>query len=518
MGFQINIPFSIYTVSALMVLFVAWRVWKSDPFPGRHMMFLTMLASAEWAFTAGMVNAVFLMESKILWAKIEYIGAVSTPVLLFLFNAQYTGFIKRQTRKMLAAIWLLPAFTFVLAWTNEYHDLIWSNFEHSTQMNNLVIFHHGLFFYVWIAYAYILLLMMTILLIRYFIYASPAFRNQAGMLLVSNLFPWIINVVFVTNLNPIPGLDITPMSFVLTGLALTWGLTSYRLFDLVPVAREVLVNQMSDGLLVVDLRCRIIDVNQAMLNFFQLQEPVAGQPVNVVFSAFPRIAKLVNDKSFTHTILEIFSDQQYFFDARRVSLENPPGALIGYLFSFHDISRLKEVETELAQKTTELAQKALYDDLTGLYNRRYFNDTLAEQIKIAERYSDAIFSICFFDLDDFKTINDTLGHEAGDKALVAVARTIEKVIRQSDMAFRMGGDEFLVLYPHTSSKDALIVTERLRVEINALSFNGLNTRISISGGVSAYKKETSVDDVLRVADRRLYLAKKNGKNQISSQK
>ena len=267
MVFELNIPFLIYAISALTVLSVAWRVWKSAPFPGRKIMFLTMLASAEWAFAAGMVNAFTALESKILWAKIEYIGAIGAPILLFLFNARYTGFIKKINLKMMAAIWLIPAIIFILAWTNEYHLLIWSRFEPSTQWENLYIFHHGLLFYVWIAYAYILILLTTILLIRYFIYASPAFRSQAGMLLLGNLFPWIINIIFVTQLNPIPGLDITPMSFVLTALTLTWGLTSYRLFDLVPVAREVLVNQLGDGLLVIDLRGRVIDVNQALLNF-----------------------------------------------------------------------------------------------------------------------------------------------------------------------------------------------------------------------------------------------------------
>jgi diguanylate cyclase (GGDEF)-like protein/PAS domain S-box-containing protein len=514
MDFHPGLPAYIFFISALVVLLIALRAWNAKPFPGRNTLTLTLLASAEWALTAGMVNAVYELPHKILWAKIEYIGALSAPILLFLFNGYYTNFFKRPESRKFLAIWIIPAVTFILALTNETHHLIWSGFQKSEQIAGLIIFEHGLFFYVWIVYAYIFMVLTLIIQARAFVYASPVFRSQAGLLLLSNLFPLLINVFFVLNLNPFPGLDVTPMSFVITGIILGWGIIRFRLFNLLPVARDVLVNHMNDGILVTDILGRIVDVNPSLTRYFGLTESVAGQLVGNVFSAYPEIAAFVSDVSLSRTVLSIQADKTCHFDISQIALENPPGALVGYLTTFHDVTRLKEIEEALEMKTLELYQKSVIDDLTGLYNRRHVNDVLQKQIILSRFHPGSTFSVGFFDLDSFKLINDRFGHNLGDKALIKVAETIRATIRDNDVPVRLGGDEFLIVFPYTNVDDAWNVMERLRGAINQLDLGSDGVRLSISGGMAAVTEGTNIEDILRMADKRLYGAKKSGKNTI----
>lgn len=158
-----------------------------------------------------------------------------------------------------------------------------------------------------------------------------------------------------------------------------------------------------------------------------------------------------------------------------------------------------------------------HDNLTGLYNRPYFNETYEQQVSLAKRYHTDL-SVLFLDIDDFKDVNDIMGHFAGDFALQEVARIISRCKRGSDIAARYGGEEFVLLMPHTSSTDACILAERIRHEIERteLVFKGTPFRLTISGGMASYPLN-SIDpkDLLFMADSAVYLAKGSGKNTIS---
>jgi diguanylate cyclase (GGDEF)-like protein len=515
MSFQPNLISIIYFVSSVAILVPSILLWRSQDFPGRKALSAALLACAEWALAAAMVNAVGRLEDKILWAKIEYIGALSAPILLFLFSGYYTGYLKQSGRYKLAAIWIVPAITFVLALTNEAHGLVWSGFESSRQIANLVIFHHGLFFYIWVAYVYACMLLTLFIQAHYFVNVSPVFRNQARLLLLSNIFPWVVNLAFVLRLNPFPGLDITPMSFILAGVMLAWGILRHRLFDLLPVARDVLASQMTDGFLVIDGHGRVVDVNQAAIRYFGLSGPVIGSRAADVFAAHPQVVEFLSDREIKHAVLHIRGEVESYFDAQQIDLETPPGAVFGRLLTFHDITRMKEVETALEHKTNELWRKTVLDDLTGLFNRRHALEFLEEQCRLARRYPDAIFSVGFFDLDEFKSINDRFGHAFGDRVLVRVAELSRAVIRETDLAVRLGGDEFLVVFPHTRADEAWAILERLRLEAARQVFEQGSLRITISGGVVEYADGAEVESILSRADNRLYQAKQDGRNRIT---
>lgn len=158
-----------------------------------------------------------------------------------------------------------------------------------------------------------------------------------------------------------------------------------------------------------------------------------------------------------------------------------------------------------------------HDNLTGLYNRPYFDETYEQQIALSRRYNTDL-SILFLDIDNFKEINDNYGHITGDLALQDVAEVIRTTKRESDIAARYGGEEFVLLMPNTSCIDAVILAERIRERVEKME---ISTRdgtfcLTISGGLASFPlNSTNPKDLLFMADSALYLAKGSGKNAIA---
>jgi len=164
-----------------------------------------------------------------------------------------------------------------------------------------------------------------------------------------------------------------------------------------------------------------------------------------------------------------------------------------------------------------LLKMANSDELTGLYNRRGFIELLEWELRKVERYQRRA-CILLFDLDHFKNVNDVFGHQAGDNALVAVARRCRRELRRSDIFARYGGEEFIVLLPDTDQESALKVAEKLRLAIEStpVSTDEGAINLTISVGVAAIedKDKLSIDGIIKSADDSLYLAKRGGRNRI----
>lgn len=164
----------------------------------------------------------------------------------------------------------------------------------------------------------------------------------------------------------------------------------------------------------------------------------------------------------------------------------------------------------------ELRQLSETDALTGLYNRRKLIETLDQRLAIFERERSQT-SVLVFDLDDFKRLNDELGHQAGDAALVEIARLCRQHLRQSDVIARLGGDEFVIVMPGTHRSDALEIAERLRVSVPITFRENLRYDATISGGVSEFAQpDRFSNDILKRADEGLYLSKRAGRNRVSA--
>jgi diguanylate cyclase (GGDEF)-like protein len=198
-----------------------------------------------------------------------------------------------------------------------------------------------------------------------------------------------------------------------------------------------------------------------------------------------------------------------WFILRATRLSGQPGAVVAH----EDITARKRAETELEAASHELEEalqrervRANVDGLTGAANRRHFYELAEQELAVAKRYQQPM-SVILFDLDRFKEINDTLGHQAGDEILQRVASTVRAHLRHADVLARYGGEEFIVLLPQTSPTPASIVAERMREDVTAQS------GITISCGVAGLSSpDDTLDDLIRRADEALYSAKREGRN------
>lgn len=174
---------------------------------------------------------------------------------------------------------------------------------------------------------------------------------------------------------------------------------------------------------------------------------------------------------------------------------------------------LKQNEEELNTINRALEIKANTDSLTGLYNHKYSFNRIGEEIERHRRYGSKTFSIIMFDIDHFKKINDTYGHLKGDDILISCAGLIVNNLRNIDISGRYGGEEFVVILPETELESCFIVADRIRTAIYKTNFK-IPEKVTISGGVAEYNGNSTVEELIKEADGKLYRAKKNGRNQV----
>ncbi|MEO1482041.1 MAG: diguanylate cyclase [Myxococcota bacterium] len=176
---------------------------------------------------------------------------------------------------------------------------------------------------------------------------------------------------------------------------------------------------------------------------------------------------------------------------------------------------LKSLRDELRQKAEQLELLTVTDELTGLSNRRHFFQRLETEIVRGDRRSTPV-GFLMLDLDHFKSINDTYGHQGGDAVLVGVGAVLKRAVRPYDVPARYGGEEFCVLLPDTTADQAMEVAERLRKSIETLDVHHEQKRIpvTVSIGVSSAEGEpVDAKALVKRADQALYVAKSNGRNQ-----
>ena len=164
----------------------------------------------------------------------------------------------------------------------------------------------------------------------------------------------------------------------------------------------------------------------------------------------------------------------------------------------------------------QVKQTALRDGLTGLLTHRAFQEKLESEILEASRFGSAL-SILLCDLDHFKTVNDTYGHQAGDQVLQGYAHVLVRNVRDIDVVARYGGEEFIVLLPQIQHAEACAIAERMRLDISQQVFEGGSQSIAVTGsfGVASFPEDaTTAPQLIRQADQRLYRAKEGGRNLV----
>ena len=187
--------------------------------------------------------------------------------------------------------------------------------------------------------------------------------------------------------------------------------------------------------------------------------------------------------------------------------------IVSRITYYSELNRFRQKMIIVEQKEM-LQELSSIDQLTKAYNRRKFDDLIANEIERANRYENR-FSVLMLDIDHFKDINDTYGHIIGDEVLKEISRVVKENLRRSDSLIRWGGEEFVIIAVETTLPNALILGEKLRMLISAYNFPEVG-RITSSFGVSSYRNGDSMDSLMKRVDDALYAAKKNGRNKVES--
>ena len=198
-------------------------------------------------------------------------------------------------------------------------------------------------------------------------------------------------------------------------------------------------------------------------------------------------------------------DRLYYVDLKITPLLDENDNIQNFVATSTDITKHMEMEKKLKKLAT-------IDSLTEIYNRYKIDDEIKVNIARYERYKEP-FSVLMFDIDHFKVINDTYGHDVGDRVLKNLSKTVSKNIRVTDKVGRWGGEEFVVILENTTTKEASIVAEKLRkiIETDELEEN---SKITVSIGVAQYVPPQSREDLIKKVDEALYMAKEKGRNQV----
>ncbi len=349
-------------ITALVALLLAGVAFRRRRTLGTPMFIGMMLAVAEWLFGYALELSSNELPAIVFWAKVEYLGIVIVPLTGFLLPLMYT---RRHwlTRRRMLLLSIIPILTLTLVWTNELHGLIWRTVR-VEQFGSLLVFDasYGPWFLVHTLYSYLLTVGGLVLMGQEFMRSRYPFRGQAAVLALSYVAPLAGSALYVTRLSPFQPLDLTPFAFTLAGAFWLLGLFYFRLFDIGPIARDVVIESMNDTVIVLDWQNRIVDVNSASRSLIGLpREKAIGLPAGQVLSGWPALTEHYRDtpQAAAEVAIEVGGVQRWY-DLQIAPIFEQNQHMLGRMVILRDITRHKELESELyqAKERAEAASRA----------------------------------------------------------------------------------------------------------------------------------------------------------------
>lgn len=379
MVFQVGTNSIIQFFIAFAAILNVFILWKYRSSPGVLYLILLDLFISFWAITYAFEFATPVLNEKIFWSQLSYIGITFTPLSYFLFT---TGFSQKSdllTPRSITFLAIIPAVAGILALTNGMHHWIWKEVT-LDPVANMAHYDHGFVFWIYWVYSIILILAGLFNLVSSIFRFPEFYQSQVYTLLIGSFFPVFGNLMYVTGLNPFPGFDWTPALFAISGFIITFGVTRYRMFDLVPIAKNKLPDIINHGIIICSLEGIIEYINPAARQLPETYEKLeTGRLFHNVFPTYRSVVEKIGSthenkvehltatnpvQVFEVVITPLFMEQK----------------LSGHLMIFHDITLLKETGIKLEEKNKKLLgememKEKLISDLDA------FAHTVAHDIK-----------------------------------------------------------------------------------------------------------------------------------------
>lgn len=333
---------------------LAFYAWQRRPAAGATHYAVLMLAVGVYSLAYAFELASVELSRKLISAKVEAVGIMIIPVAWFAFTLEFTGRKKWLTRRNLVLLLIVPGVALLLVWTNEFHGLMWSDafLDASGPFPTLVLpLEPAAWFYG--AYDTLLTLLGMGVLVQAFLRSSYIYRRQIGILLLAALLPVAGDLLSTVGLSFFPYFDMTPLAFTLTGLVMAWGLFRFRLLDLVPVARDIVIESMGDAVFVLDAKDRIVDLNPSAQELIGREAAEAiGQRAELLAGILPWLdGELLDQRG---EIVRGDGELQRSYDLHISPLADRRGRLTGRLIVLRDITKRKQAEKALREAHDEL--------------------------------------------------------------------------------------------------------------------------------------------------------------------
>ncbi|URZ17191.1 histidine kinase N-terminal 7TM domain-containing diguanylate cyclase [Clostridium felsineum] len=527
----------ILVISIIVLLVLAIKVLRNKNNDKVSLFFSIFLIIIIFRDVADAALFCFSTKSKVLINVLIFIREGTNPyvpiVLLFMCIAYVNSENNFFTFKYLRYL-IIPIISTIMLLLNSRYHLFYREYNMD---GSFTWGAYGL--YIHIIYSYICILYGFYLLLKHSIKHSGFFSKQVLVFILGLLLPLVVNVrtAFIGNFTPDDSIIFSPISVILCWIAIS----RYGFFNIKPIALRTVIDNIQDSFIICDINLKIIDYNKSFENLFcstkikrganidVLREKISDNNLQIVDDV-TKALKLGMEETFTHKL--IFKLKEKCFQVQYTPIYEFNRRL-GSILLLKDVTEyikftieLKRQNKEITELNSKLKFLAERDGLTGLYNRRYFNELFYNEMYKLQHYNndDQIdIGISIIDIDNFKRINDTYGHIVGDEILKQLAEVITKNVRKEDVVCRYGGEEFVVIFMILSSKDMVCICEKIRKTIEKFDFyNSVSPNkplhITVSIGVATYSEDYNgnKDDILKAADDKLYKAKNNGKNQVVS--
>jgi diguanylate cyclase (GGDEF)-like protein/PAS domain S-box-containing protein len=485
---------------------------------------LRELARAELVLTSN-------MNGQVLCTKLIAVVNHLTPVLWLLFALTYSAPRRKIRTGVLVLFWVIPVTGILLMVTNDWHHLVWRSITRASGTPGAsLVLTHGPWFLIAAIYGFVFLLSGILIMIRAFTRFPVYYRGQVAVIFLAVICYGASNAIYDIGFSPFPALDLTSIGVAAAEGIWLWGIFRFRIFGLLPVARDLVIDSMSDGVIVLDTMRRIVDINPAALGMLGASEasPI-GREIREVWKDWPDLEEVALPAApgITREICAP-GDTAFYFEVRTVPLLPRPHQASGMLVLLRDVTDRRRAEAALQSANAELQAQlaenlmlqerlraeAIRDPLTNLYNRRFLYETLYRELAHASRERLPL-AVVMIDIDRFKELNDRHGHQAGDVVLQALAKLLLASTRAEDVVCRYGGEEVVIVLPGAGLADAMRRVETWREDFAHLEvpFEARRLTATFSAGVADFPLAgRSGEDLLRVSDQALYAAKHAGRN------
>lgn len=393
MNWQVTSITWVYLLISFITMQIGMTIYFRKAITGRLPFFYTMLMLSQWTLAAAIESAVTTIQAKILLSQIEYVGALTAPVFFLKYIISYMGDGGAGLRKYFAYFWVIPIAVIFLAWLNPHFNLVWVDFTWSPYGENILKYHHGPAYYVVAVYSVLLILLGNIILIHLIFRKPVLYARKAWYLLPGSLFPVFTVILYLAKVNPIEGLDISPMGIMFSGVIFLAGIIRDELFDVVPVAHRVMIEKMPDGVVVLTRNFFIVDMNPSFCASFNIQSKSVGHEF---LTEFPALAeRVVASDPLKDDRFEFLYETggRRWYDVIKTNLVDSRQNKLGILLILRDITHRKNNELTLKKVSEDLHElNTMKDKLFSIIShdlRSPFNSILGFTNLMIDSYDEA---------------------------------------------------------------------------------------------------------------------------------